>query len=77
MGEKIKVIDTVDIKDLHFDIELNEGTVVAKKPLYIHLQNERFRLAVPDYEFMQMAISVYTAKRKLIIEKGLEISDYE
>lgn len=65
MGEKIKVIENINIKDLSFDIELNEGTVNAKRPLYIHLQNQRFRLAIPDYAYLQIAIAIHTAKRKL------------
>lgn len=72
MGEKIKVIDTVNLEGMKFDVELNDGSAASKKPLHIHLQNDRFRLDLPDYSFMQMAIAVYTAKRKLIEKKGLK-----
>lgn len=72
MGEKIKVIDTVNLENMKFDVELNDGSAASKKPLHIHLQNDRFRLDLPDYSFMQMAIAVCTAKRKLVEKKGLK-----
>lgn len=65
MGEKISDISQVNIKGLNFLIELNDGTVKARKPQYIHLQNERFRLALSDSEFVQMAVAVRAAGKKI------------
>lgn len=71
MGEKIRDISKVDIQGLNFLIELNDGTVKARKPQYIHLQNERFRLALSDSEFVQMAVAVRTAGKKIAAYKEL------
>ena len=77
MGEKLYVISKVDIPSFKFDIELNDGSAASKKPLHIHLQNNRFRLDLPDYEYLQMAIAVRTAGKKLKKTKVLEDSKDE
>lgn len=75
MGEKIKVISQVKLKDMTLDIELNDGTAQSKKPQYIHLQNDRFRLALSDSEYVQMAIAIRSANKKLKAYKCLSQED--
>ncbi len=65
MGEKVRDMAKVSLQGMNFLVELNDGTVKAKKPQYIHLQNERFRLALSDKEFIQMAVAVRAAGQKL------------
>ncbi len=72
MGEKIKVISQVDIPSFKMDVELNDGSAASKKPLHIHLQNDRFRLDLPDYEYLEMAIAVRVAANRLKKYKKLE-----
>lgn len=72
MGEKIRDISRVRLRGMDFLIELNDGTVKSRKPQYIHLQNERFRLALSDSEFIQMAIAIRTAGQKIRDYKELD-----
>lgn len=72
MGEKIRDMAKVSLNDMDFLIELNDGTVKARKPQYIHLQNDRFRLALSDKEFIQMAVAIRTAGQKIKGYKDLE-----
>lgn len=72
MGEKLYVISKIDLPSLQLDIELNDGSAASKKPQHIHLQNNRFRLDLPDYEYLQMAMTVRCAWEKLKIMKKLE-----
>lgn len=73
MGELLYVISKVDISGFKFDIELNDGSAASKRPLHVHLQNDRFRLDMPDYEYLQMAIAVREAAKK--IKKNKLIGD--
>lgn len=72
MGEKIRDLERVRLNDMDFLIELNDGTVKARKPQYIHLQNKRFRLALSDREFIQMAVAIRTAGQKIRGYKDLK-----
>lgn len=72
MGEKIRDLERVSLNGMDFLIELNDGTVKARKPQYIHLQNNRFRLALSDKEFIQMAVAVRAAGQKIRNYKHLE-----
>ena len=72
MGEKIYDISEIKLKDMALKIELNDGTAKSKKPQYIHLQNDRFRLALSDREYVEMAVAVRTAGKKLRKQKGME-----
>lgn len=72
MGEKLCVLQKVELKSLQFEIELNDGSAASKRPLHIHLQNERFRLDLPDYEYLQMALAIRIAYQKLKKQKRLE-----
>lgn len=75
MGEKVRDISKVELQGMDFLIELNDGTVKARKPQYIHLQNERFRLALSDREFIQMAVAVHTAAQKIRKYKDLSCGE--
>jgi hypothetical protein len=77
MGEKLYVISKVNLPGLGFDIELNDGSAASKRPLHIHLQNDRFRLDMPDHEYIQMAIAVREAGKKIRKMKGIEKTDHE
>ena len=72
MGEKLYDMAKVSLHDMDFLIELNDGTSKARKPQYIHLQNKRFRLALSDKEFIQMAVAVHTAALKIRGYKDLK-----
>ncbi len=73
MGERLYDISEIQLKDMSLKIELNDGTAESKKPQYIHLQNDRFRLALSDSEYVQMAIAIRTASKKLSKRKGLNV----
>lgn len=73
MGEKLYVVTKVDLPSFSFDVELNEGSAASKKPLHIHLQNDRFRLDLTDKEYLQMAVAIRSAAKKMKAYK----EDYE
>ena len=73
MGERLYDISEIKLKDMSLKIELNDGTAESKKPQYIHLQNDRFRLALSDSEYVQMAIAIRAASTKLKKRKGLNV----
>lgn len=65
MGEKIRTIKQIELKDISMDIELNDGTAKSRETKYIHLQNDRVRLALSDREYVEMAVAINTAARKI------------
>lgn len=73
MGERLYDISEIKLKDMSLKVELNDGTAESKKPQYIHLQNDRFRLALSDSEYVQMAIAIRAASKKLKKRKGLNV----
>ncbi|GEM_PF-3398776 len=75
MGEKLYVISKVDLPGLSFDVELNDGSAATNKTKYIHLQNERFRLALPVSQYLQMAVAVRSAAKK--IREYKDLKEYE
>lgn len=77
MGERLYDISEIRLENIALKIELNDGTAARKKPQYIHLQNERFRLALSDSEYVQMAVAIRTASEKLVEFKGLQKEDVE
>lgn len=69
MGDVIEKIATIPIGNDYFDIEINHS--VRSTPYRdIHIQNEKFRLEVPENEFLQMAACVILAKRQYDVIKG-------
>lgn len=71
MGEKIKDLGTVKLGNSEFVIELNHSTG-GNKYRDIHIQNDKFRLEMPENEFLQMAACVMLAKKQLKIIKNIE-----
>ena len=69
MGEVLKKLATVNIKGQNYDIELNKSAFASGKR-EIHIQNDAFRLAVPEGEFLKMSACVLYAKKQLAIIKG-------
>lgn len=69
MGDMIEKIGAVQIGESHFDIEMNHS-VRGLGYRDIHIQNEKFRLEVPENEFLQMASCILLAKRQFDIVKG-------
>ena len=73
MGERLYDISEIQLRDMALKIELNDGTAQSKKPQYIHLQNDRFRLALSDSEYVQMAVAIRAGAKKLRKRKGLKM----
>lgn len=63
MGEIIKNYGKIKIGGQEFNIELNKPDEIngAKN---IHIQNDKFRLDMRDFEFMQMAAAIVYAKKQ-------------
>ena len=72
MGKKLYVVSQVNLQDMKLDIELNDGTSKSKKPQYIHLQNDRFRLALSDSEYVQMAVAIREGAKKVMKKKKMK-----
>jgi len=71
MGEIIKELATFNIKGQPFCIELNASTF-AKHKREIHIQNDCFRLAIPEDEFLRLSACVLLARKQLEIIKGYD-----
>lgn len=72
MGEIIKNIGCIQIGKSIVDVELNHSTQSDEK-YEIHIQNDKFRLALPEKEFLQMASAVLLAKKQLDIIKRKKV----
>ena len=71
MGELIRKVSELKIGNETFAVELNEYTNdTGYKD--IHIQNDKFRLNVPQNEFMQMAACVLLAQKQLKLIKQTE-----
>lgn len=71
MGELIRKVSDIKIGNETFAIELNECTNdTGYKD--VHIQNDKFRLNVPQNEFMQMAACVLLAQKQLKLIKQTE-----
>ncbi len=72
MGEKIKKIAEIQLGGNRFDIELNHSTsTVGERE--IHLQNDCFRVAFSEHEFLQLASGILLARRQLQQIKGEQL----
>ncbi|MDE7313087.1 MAG: hypothetical protein K2N87_15920 [Eubacterium sp.] len=74
MGEIIKTIENIQIGNTKLKIELNHSTTGHEK-YEIHIQNDKFRLALPEKDFLQMASCFVLAKKQMDLLKrrgGLE-----
>ena len=72
MGEIIKELGTINIKDQNLCVELCASTF-EKGKREIHIQNNAFRLAISENEFLRMSASVLHAKKQLEIIKGYDL----
>ncbi len=64
MGEHIKDLATVILKNQTIKIELNKKDVEDRE-YDIHIEAPYFRYNMSDHEFMKFAASIAEAKRKL------------
>jgi len=71
MGEKIRDVGEFEVKGIRFTIELNESENPEPD---IHIQNEDFRLAMPQSVFFEAGANILLARKQLRIIKGLDIS---
>lgn len=73
MGELIRVLGQIELSGNRFDVELNHGAAGEGSLREIHIQSERFRLAMPETEFLQLSAAVMLAKKQLEIIKEKSI----
>lgn len=64
MGEHIKNLDVITLKNKTIRIELNKNDMEDLE-YDIHIEAPYFRYNMSDHEFMKLAASVAEAKRKL------------
>lgn len=69
MGEVIRKVNTISLGGSGFDIELNHS-VKGGRFRDIHIQNDKFRLEMPENEFLPMAACILLAKKQFDIMKG-------
>lgn len=72
MGSVIKNIRKIKIAGKEFDVELNKSPL-RKNEHDIHIQNEKFRLEIPETEFVSMLSCVILAKKQFDILKGANL----
>lgn len=61
MGTKICNLDTINIGENIFNIELNEGN--KKEKYNIHIQNKNFKLCYKEDEFSVLTTNFMTAMK--------------
>jgi len=68
MGDMIKKVGVLPLAGTELEVELNHS---ARGGKYrdIHLQNKKFRLEIPEQEFLQMAACTLLAKRQFDVIK--------
>lgn len=69
MGEVIRDVDTINIGQNQLKIELNHSTK-ERGEYEIHIQDDHFRLAVTEREFLQMCSCFVLARKQMDILKG-------
>ena len=69
MGDKIKTLAKGEIKKTIFEIELNKGSSI-NAPRSIHIQSKSFRVDFDEIEFMKLAMTILSAKKRLLVLKG-------
>jgi hypothetical protein len=69
MGTLIKKLGNISYKGQDICIELNESAF-SKSKREIHVQNDSFRFAFQEDEFLRMSACVLLAKKQLEIIKG-------
>lgn len=69
MGELIKTYGNVNIGGNNYDIELN-APIFEKTGGTVHIQNEKSRIEMSQYDFYQMICNMNLALENLKIIKG-------
>ncbi|MBQ9624354.1 MAG: hypothetical protein IJP90_07850 [Treponema sp.] len=69
MGQVIRTVGKFKIGGAEFDVELNRSPA-RKNERDIHIQNEKFRLEIPENNFISMLTCVLLAKKQFDILKG-------
>ena len=64
MGEKIKILGTINIKNSAFEVELNKPPVSGLSR-QIHIQSKDSRFEMDESDFLRLAISVLVAEKNL------------
>lgn len=64
MGELIRVIDSIELGNQEFDIELNKSSNGSDE-YEIHIQNEKIRLALTEKQFCKIATCILLARKQL------------
>lgn len=71
MGEVIRKISEVRLGGKEYTVELNHAPSEGGEQ-EIHIQNEAFRLALPESDFLRMCATVLLAKKHLEQIKGVK-----
>lgn len=69
MGELLRKIGTLDMKDFQLDVELNNPSANGLERS-VHLQNQKFRLEMSESEFYQVAGAILESYRQFEWIKG-------
>ena len=64
MGEKIKDLSKFKIRNTEVAIELNDGYAKDYSQYDIHIQSDAVQFYLSESDFMKLASSVITAKRR-------------
>lgn len=72
MGERIRDLAQIRLKNMAVNIELNAGSAYHSDANYIHIQNDRLRLELSDREYLQIAVAVRVAADKIKSYKDLK-----
>lgn len=73
MGEVLKVLNKVKIGDEDFLIEQNAPLVKGGSKV-IHLQNEKFRMEIPEQTFLKIAGAIAYSRKRFDVLKGSEMT---
>lgn len=71
MGELIKTVGEIGVKNVNLHIEVNEPSGSGNSE-EIHLQNEIFRYSLPKEKFLKFAFGILEAERQFRWLKGLK-----
>ena len=69
MGEVLKILKETKLGGGKFLIEQNEP-LAETGPRVIHIQNEKFRMEMPEVEFLKIAGAVAWARKRFDVMKG-------
>lgn len=74
MGDIIRKVGEISLGDKQYEIELNHS-IRGINSRDVHIQNEKFRLEMPEHEFLKMAACVLLAKKQYDVLKGKIIDE--